>query len=288
MYKSFLYGTIFSLLFSLFFTGCFFNKKKHRAKTPMAIIQDTNVTKKALIVGVGDYVKDNKDLPGIEIDVKKMKNLFTTWGFETAVLEKPLEFEKTLLTYANLSKDDVFILYYTGHGSYTKDYSGDESDDGKDELIVLSDGNRNLFLLDDKIDNYLDNIKARKLIIFDSCNSGTSTRALGDGQTKVKYIQAPPLVGDKYLPANSLVAKNTNSGPSLFFAACKDNEQSLSSARGSLFTSTFLSKVNINQSASWIQKQTLDSVKQHFHPVLSASDEDLKNIRLRDYLKLAN
>jgi len=273
-------------ILSVLLTGCFFNKKKHKPQSINILNQDTNITKKALIVGVDNYIKDSRDLSGIKIDIQKMRQLFISWGFEVEVLKHPLEFEKKLTSYANLSKDDVFILYYTGHGSYTKDYSGDESDDGRDELIVLSDGVKNLFVLDDKIDQYLDKISARKLIVFDSCNSGTSIRALSSTKTKVKYIPAPPFVSDKYLPINFLAAKNPNSGASMFFAACRDNEQSLSSADGSLFTSTFVSKVNINKSASWIHQQTLKALKKHFHPILSASSEDLKDLKLRDYLKL--
>jgi hypothetical protein len=279
----------YTLLFAtvLLFSGCFFNKKKHKPQPITILNQDTNISKKALIVGVDNYIKDSRDLLGIKLDIQKMQKLFKSWGFEVEVLQQPLEFEKRLTSYSNLSKDDVFILYYTGHGSYTKDYSGDEKD-GRDELIVLSDGAKNMFVLDDKIDHYLDKIEARKLVIFDSCNSGTSIRALNNTKTKVKYIPAPPFVSDKYLPMTFLTAKNPNSGASVFFAACRDNEQSLSSADGSLFTSTFVSKVNINKSASWIHQQTLKEIQKHFHPILSASSEDLKNIKLRDYLKLAN
>ena len=276
-----------SIAVALLVGGCFFNKKHKPTPAVQILNQDTNVSKKALIVGVGNYIKDSRDLSGINLDVQNMRKLFKSWGFEVEVLQKPLEFEQKLTSYNSLTKDDVFILYYTGHGSYAKDYSGDENDE-RDEIIVLSDGEKNLFVLDDKIDHYLDNIKARKLIIFDSCNSGTSTRAFNHTKTKEKYIPAPPFVSDKYLPSNFLTAKNPNAGPSLFFAACKDNEQALSSADGSLFTSTFISKVNINQSASWIHQQTLQVLKKRFHPMLSASKENLKDLKLRDYLKLVN
>ena len=69
---------------------------------------------------------------------------------------------------------DVVVLQYSGHGTEILDKNGDEAD-GKDECICLYNG----LLIDDEINTILSKIKegVKTTIIFDSCFSGTSTRA---------------------------------------------------------------------------------------------------------------
>ena len=82
----------------------------------------------------------------------------------------------------------VLLFYYSGHGSYTDDRSGDETD-GQDETIVLSNGIENHFYLDDNLNKHFNSIGARKLIVFDSCHSGTAFKAFGD-KPKPKSISS--------------------------------------------------------------------------------------------------
>jgi len=251
---------------------------------------DSNITYNALIVAVHDYAGDANDLDGITTDETNMYNLIHSWGFDVNISKHPMQLEEQLDDYANtLKAEDVFIFYYSGHGTSTPDTSHDEAD-GKDELIVLSDSDTNLFILDDKINLMLNKIKARKLIIFDSCNSGTALKVMAAtttlSNTKVKYITAAKDVGDN-APQNSQVPNTPTLGTYLFFAACKDNEESLASNNGSLYTNAFKANIILNQSASTLLQKTRTALSGKFTPQLSSSDVSLENIPLKQYLKLS-
>jgi hypothetical protein len=284
--------TLLTIMTVLSFTACS-SKSKHQPPPHNPPIvrdnADSNVTKKAFIVAVHDYAGNAHDLDGIDIDANNMHNLFRSWGFDVNQSQHPMLLQAQLDNYAQtLKEEDVFIFYYSGHGTSTPDTSHDEFD-GMDELIVLSDSDTNLFILDDKINIMLNKIKARKLIIFDSCNSGTALKVMATtptpANTKIKYILAPKGVGDN-APQNSQVPNTPTQGTYLFFAACKDNEESLASDRGSLYTNAFKSNVILNQSAKVLLQKTRHALQSRFTPQLSASQESLKSIPLRDYLKI--
>jgi hypothetical protein len=268
-----------------------FSKKRHKQK-PINVTRNAEINQQALVVGVNDYKGTAYDLDGIEIDIQKMSKLFSSWGFKVKTVrnKESMNIQRILSDYAaKLKEDDVFILYFSGHGSSTVDRSGDELNDDRDELIVVSDGTKNLFILDDKLDNILEKIRARKLIIFDSCNSGTANRSYTANQEKkIKYIPAPANVGDKEddltIPIQSFMP--VQKGPYIFFASCRDNEKSFSSKKGSLYTKNLLSNINLNKNPSQIHKQTVDNLKKYFHPNLTASDENLKFNTLKSYLKV--
>jgi len=272
---------------TVLFLGCSSKKHKPNLKPDVIVTPDKEFVQKALIVGVSDYAGEH-DLKGINLDVDNMNNLFNSWGFDTVKLSASINFEQKMAEYASsLKAEDVFILYYSGHGSYTPDTSGDEID-GQDELIVLSDGITNNFLLDDKVNILLNNIKARKLIIFDSCNSGSShKRAIRSKgiDTQIKYIPAPKSARD-FAGKNSQVPNTSLGGDYLFFAACRDDEQSLASTNGSLFTNAFVNHVDISNSANSIHQATWNALKDRFNPQLSASNENLKTSTLKSFLKI--
>ena len=199
--------------------------------------------RQALIVGVSDYAGTNADLGGIERDVAKMKKLFTAWGFDIKVLydNNSMDIMENLNHYANsLGSNDFFAFYYTGHGSHKKDENGDESD-GEDETLVLSDGNINKHLPDDILYQKFNNIKAKKLIFFDSCHSGTVFRSL-TGKTQPKTIK-PEDVTESFAMSSSKGMKIADSiirsnGEYIVFSSSQDNEESLATPTGSLFTNS--------------------------------------------------
>jgi hypothetical protein len=284
---------LLSLSIILLFNGCIFSKKRSKKRTTTEhITRNLDINQQALIVGVGNYKDSAYDLLGIELDIQRMNKLFSSWGFEVKTVRnaESMDFQKLLTDYANnLGEDDVFILYFSGHGSSTVDKSGDELDDDRDELIVVSNGEKNLFILDDNLDKYLEKIRARKLIIIDACNSGTINRnSNSDKNIQVKYIPAPANVGDSKeditIPIQSFMPVQT--GPYIFFAACRDNERSFTSKDGSTFTNTLLSFIDIDKSSDTIHKKVYNSLSSNFHPKLSSSDESLKFNTLRSYLKI--
>ena len=126
--------------------------KKLIIATFLLLTTQAQAQKQALLVGISNYGGDPRnDLVGINLDIKKMEKLFKNWGFTTNVLydKDSLQIEQYLKSYGeSLSQDDTFALYYSGHGSYLADESGDEKD-GQDEALVLSDGFSNIPFVDD-------------------------------------------------------------------------------------------------------------------------------------------
>jgi hypothetical protein len=74
-------------------------------------------------------------------------------------------------------KGDLLIFYYSGHGSYVADLSGDEPDK-KDETICPHDFATNGMIKDDDLQSIFSGIVAgvNLEVILDSCHSGTGTR----------------------------------------------------------------------------------------------------------------
>ncbi len=284
MNKKEFYILIFSIFALVLLASC--SSKKNRPAV-VVVKPNLNILQKALVVGVSDYAGEDNDLNGINLDANSMKGIFSNWGFDVKELQNSLTLKETLEVYANtLKAEDVFIFYYSGHGSFTYDKSGDEDDD-RDEMIVLSDGSTNLYLLDDEINLMLNKIKARKLIIFDSCNSGSATKRAVQpkgADFKAKYIKAPKEL--KTRAKSSITPQTPVGGEFLYFAACRDYEQSFATDKGSLFTNAFLKQVNLNKSSTKIHQETSSLVNTYFNPVLSASNERLKNLSLKNFLRI--
>ena len=281
---------LISIIALLLTTGCS-HHKKHRP--PQTNPRNIDVKHEALIVGLNDYAGEGADLIGIDLDVAHMQNLLRNWGFSITLLQEAAstQFEQQMQHYAaTLGPDDVLVIYFSGHGSHTPDHSGDEAD-GRDESIVLSDGTHNIFYIDDKIEPLLKNIKARKLYIVDACYSGTVYKAhvnRSNGTViRSKYLPAPPGAGDRNettVITYKLIP--TVSGPLVTLSACRDDEQSLASTDGSLFTNALVAYAALNKSFATLHQQTENALNDRFHPVLSASSANLKLQTLETYLKL--
>lgn len=172
-------------------------EKPAAASAPRKNIQ-TNAY--ALLIGINKY-KYAPDLLGAVNDVHSIKRLLVdSFDFkdderhikvltnEQATRKAIIEaIENHLLAKAN--KNSVVVLHYSGHGSQLKDVSGDEAD-GYDETIVPHDSGRkphpNKDITDDELNLLLARLAARTpnvTFIFDSCHSGTATRAAGLART---------------------------------------------------------------------------------------------------------
>lgn len=256
--------------------------------------------KQALLVTVGNYRGSESDLPGIERDLYKMKKLFNSWGFETKVLQnqESMQLEEYLKIYATtLSKKDTFVLYYSGHGSHTPDIDGDE-EDGQDESIVLSDGVKNYHFIDDDLNYRLNQIQAKKMILFDSCHSGTAHK--GASETMIpKSIPTNRVVAGFFDKGTQIRGGEIESGEYIVLSASKDYEESLATTDGSLFTSEMYNILsnpnNKNKSLnSIIEEVTYNIVNRckqgkakAYHSNLSVSNEALKNSSIKAYLSIA-
>lgn len=108
-----------------------------------------------------------------EADARVMQTTLKNQNFEVKLMIDPKA--KSVVNFIDkksreLQANDMFVLYYSGHGYHTRDRSGDEID-GQDEYWVLRRSN----LLDDTIRSYLSQFTfgVRILLLSDSCHSGT-------------------------------------------------------------------------------------------------------------------
>ena len=267
---------------------------------PSASQSERGVKREALILGVSNYQGVKYDLDGVTLDVATMQSLFREWGFHVTTIPEgeSLNLEKYLQEYANLRKNDKFIFYYTGHGYHLPDTNGDEVD-GEDEVMVLSDGQTNKAFLDDTLNGYLNKIDARKMVMFDSCYSGTAFRAFGN-QPKPKSLNSE--LTQLLERVKSRIFKATEAqmmrGEYVVFSAAQDNEQSLDTKNGGMFTTSFYQQIRSNNGinarmmnlkrdiSNEIAKKCQPTGSTPHHPKLSASSKELTYSSLKEYLEL--
>lgn len=135
---------------------------------------------------------------------------------------------------AQAPEGSTVLIYYSGHGSRTKDQNGDEQD-GYDETLVPWDyGTKHQFIVDDELHRWLSLLKADKVIlIFDSCHSGTMERGVYTARlvnTGARVIEPPltdGLVSDLVPTAGSRGTWWKN----FVITACKPNEAAWESPR---------------------------------------------------------
>ncbi len=158
---------------------------KYQRDLALAQAQQQQSKKTAFLVGI-NYVGTPNELYGCINDTINVRDLLQSkYGFTNILMlndETPAKPTKqnilsgfrNLLTNANAG-DTVFFMF-SGHGTCTYDFSGDETD-GQDELIVPIDGTTvNTCILDDELNTLVKTtIKpgVKLLALFDSCFSGT-------------------------------------------------------------------------------------------------------------------
>jgi len=221
------------------------------------------MTKKALLVGINDYAPvgaGGPDLRGCVNDVRDMANTLNVLGIVPAAPRTMRILTDSRATRANIltglqwlltgaKKGDVLVFYYSGHGSYVTDTSGDEVD-GRDETICPHDFASAGMIKDDDIRSLLAGLPAgvNLDLILDSCHSGTMTRGTlhtvpGEEIRTARYIE-PPIDYGFYvdakpsLPTLGLLKKRGSSAgkskeislaPGLnhvLWAGCRDNQTS--------------------------------------------------------------
>lgn len=91
--------------------------------------------------------------------------------------------------------DDYIFIYYSGHGTYIADTSGDE-DDGNDETLIPVDAvfeATGTYLTDDELGEIFSECKTEKgIFIFDACNSGglINKGLVYNDKINVRYIES--------------------------------------------------------------------------------------------------
>lgn len=232
--------------------------------------------KEALLVGVAKY-QNGDTLPGIKSDINQMKELLQSRGFHVRVLFNQqatlANVKNSLNSYRNLSSNDSFFFYVSSHGTQIEDVNGDEAD-GLDEAYVLYDvnhhiSNENGLLIDDHLDNMLAAISAKKVMVADSCHSGTMYKSFSrNAKTKsvkiasnFKFINKDLVRGKIKKPKNLVV-----------LGASSDSQKSVATSSGSLFTDAFYDAWQSNPNISFKNMQR--ATKAHIKDMCDA-DRDL-------------
>ena len=126
--------------------------------------------KKALLIGI-NYLNTPYQLNGCIDDTTRMKDFLSSQGFNDFKILTDLtslkptkanilnEFKNLII---NAKSGDVLFFYFSGHGSYTYDRNGDETD-GRDEMLVSLDS---LPIIDDDLKTILQNYLPREVTII--------------------------------------------------------------------------------------------------------------------------
>lgn len=104
---------------------------------------------------------------------------------------------------ARVQPGDFVYLHFSGHGTQAPALHPEDELDGLDELFLPVDigpwndgvGTVTNALVDDEIGTMLDGLRAKGAdvwVVFDSCHSGTATRAAPTGNDEVRLRQIPP------------------------------------------------------------------------------------------------
>jgi len=232
------------------------------------------MAKKALLVGINDYAPvgaGGPDLRGCVNDVRDMANTLNALGVVPAAPASMRILTDSRATRANIlqgikwliakaKKGDVLVFYYSGHGSYVADVSGDEIDK-KDETICPHDFATAGMIKDDDLRNAFTGIAAgvNLDVVFDSCHSGTGTRELNalaavpEEQSVTYRFVEPPLDYAYLVEANPTIPVKRLLKPAsgekeivlvpglnhVLWAGCRDNETSGEGSVGGMIRGFF-------------------------------------------------
>ena len=193
-------------------------------------LQSGTGERRALLVGISDYERGTNPADAFghlntKPDLTNMSYVLKTYYFfpetnievlqnEAATQENIVrEFKQHLIDKAK--PGDQLLFYYTGHGHFVVDKSGDEVTDHLDEALVtwvpsekqkLPKDKRHalMYMLDDTYEELLKQLVQRMkgpdgkmigsvTVIFDSCHSGSGTRGLlvPKGRPWIESIDGP-------------------------------------------------------------------------------------------------
>ena len=240
----------------------------------MIISLSVSAADKALLIGVGKYQNNIKNLPGVAIDIETMKDSARILGFQEKNIRVLLNQQATKKNVIQTIEhwliqdtraDDRILLYFSGHGSRIPDLDDDE-EDGADEVLVMYDalirqqnGRKTLqnALVDDELNRLLQRIPSHDvMLIVDACNSGTVYRAfsgLHPPPASPKFLAYPGMPGhfldmnEKSLEeidmdnsaaavADTRVLSRKKDIHFIALTAAGDNELALATKNGSIFT----------------------------------------------------
>ncbi len=156
------------------------------------------MSKKALLVGINNFVPGIPPLRGCVNDTQNMRALLQSrFGFapeDIKVLNdadaKWTNIKDHLENWliAGSTAGDVRIFHFSSHGTQVADQPGGDEPDGADEVVVPYDHDWDKPVRDDMLKAILDKAPAgvNLTVLMDCCHSGTGTRPLN-----ARYIDPP-------------------------------------------------------------------------------------------------
>lgn len=214
---------------------------------------------RALLVGVGQYQTPGIDLPGIDLDLERMRETLIRLGFADRQIRSLADSEATSANVIagfetwlkqGVQPGDRVVFYYSGHGSNVPDLDGDE-EDGVDEVLVTHDMRRARIqgratlagvVTDDKLAALIAAIPSKNIwLIIDACHSGTMTRSfsmknrsLGSDAVYVKsFTYSGMPTSNQTVFARGLQRSSENF---VALSAAGDGEKAIGTSVGGVFT----------------------------------------------------
>jgi len=231
----------------------------------LALVSAARGEDRALLIGVGRYNHFDERLNGVSLDIRMMTELALLMGFKHNEI-KTLEHEQasTAKVYSTVENwlikgtdpQDRVLFYFSGHGSQIPDEDHDEKDQF-DEVLLLYDaalkqnGGRQTLsgvLVDDHFNSMLAKMKSRNiLVIIDACHSGSATRSirlaprsLSITEAQLKFFSYSPGLaaagGSGRFDVMEPETLSTVGGKYVALTACRDDEKTVATAQGSIFT----------------------------------------------------
>jgi hypothetical protein len=231
----------------------------------LALVPSARGEDRALLVGVGRYAHFDDKLKGVSLDIRMMTEFARILGFKRHAI-KVLEHEtaSTGDVYSAIENwlingvgpEDRVLFYFSGHGSQVPDVSRDEKDQF-DEVLLLYDvalrekGRRQTLtgvLLDDDFSAMLARMQSRNIfVILDACHSGSATRSLrlnprslAVTDAQIKSFSYSPYIsaagGQGSFDVMEPLASAEVSNRYVALTACRDDEKTIATSQGSIFT----------------------------------------------------
>lgn len=143
--------------------------------------------------------------------------------------------------------EDICVLYYSGHGSYTKDIPTLFECDQNETLVCMDSRSTHRDLMDKELAYLLhktlkDKPNVHCLVITDCCHSGGSMRGRAGGESNKFRHESPssdPIALQDYLGYEDGFYDAPDSLPYLRYvhlAACQENEKAMDTKDGGLFS----------------------------------------------------
>jgi len=129
----------------------------------------------AVIIGIGDYPGENLDLPYSVNEIISFKNTLLNGGnwkesninvLVDSQANRPGIFDAISWLESNADGNDVSIIYYAGHGGQSP----------SNEYLMVYNGS----ISDEELDEKLDDVEGRVVIILDACHSGGFIEEIGE------------------------------------------------------------------------------------------------------------